>query len=70
VLAYKPKENAVKQELEKLAEHNKSIVRVSVSFNKAFAGGEDSRAWRDYFEWVRKENPQMLKTAEEDVKRE
>jgi cullin-associated NEDD8-dissociated protein 1 len=70
VLAYKPKENAVKQELEKLAEHNKAIVRVSVSFNKAFGGGEDSRAWRDYFDWLRKEHQQMLKAAEEDLKRE
>lgn len=70
VLAYKPKENAVKQELEKLAEHNKAIVRVSVSFNKAFAGGEESRAWKDYFEWARKENPMMLKNAEEDLKRD
>lgn len=69
VLSYKPKENAVKQELEKLAEHNKAIVRVTVSFNKAF-GGEESRAWKDYFDWIRKENPQMLKAAEEDLKRD
>ncbi|KAL1590239.1 hypothetical protein WHR41_01346 [Cladosporium halotolerans] len=70
VLAYKPKENAVKQELEKLAEHNKAVLRVSVSFNKAFAGGDESRAWKDYFEWVRREMPQMLKAAEEDLKRD
>ena len=70
VLAFKPKDNAVKQELEKLAEHNKAIIRVSVSFNKAFGGAEESRAWKDYFEWVRKENPQMLKAAEEDLKRD
>ena len=53
-----------------MAEHNKAIVRVTVAFNKAFAGGEESRAWRDYFEWVRKETPQMLKAAEEELKRE
>jgi cullin-associated NEDD8-dissociated protein 1 len=70
VLAFKPKDNAVKQELEKLAEHNKAIIRVSVSFNKAFSGGEESRAWKDYFEWVRKENPQMLKASEEELKRD
>ncbi|CAK3799702.1 cullin binding [Lecanosticta acicola] len=65
VLAFKPKENAVKQELEKLAEEQKAIVKVSHQFNKAFgsdAGGE-SRAWKEYYEWVRKDFAQFLREA-------
>lgn len=68
VLSFKPKENAVKQELEKLAEQNKAVVRVSASFNKSLTGTEESRAWKDYFEYVRKEFAQVLKSCEEELK--
>ncbi|KAF2718926.1 TIP120-domain-containing protein [Polychaeton citri CBS 116435] len=68
VLAFKPKENAVKQELEKLAEQNKAIIKITVAFNRSLPEAGDSRAWRDYFDWVRKEHPQMFKAAEEEFK--
>ncbi|KAK1040454.1 hypothetical protein LTR33_015808, partial [Friedmanniomyces endolithicus] len=67
VLAFKPKENAVKQELEKLAEEQKAVVKVSVGFNKGLSGGL-TKVWRDYFEFVRKEFAQGVKTAEEELK--
>ncbi|EMC98376.1 hypothetical protein BAUCODRAFT_423103 [Baudoinia panamericana UAMH 10762] len=67
VLAFKPKENAVKQELEKLAEEQRAVVKVSVSFSKAL-GAEDSRAWKEYFDWVRKDFNQSVKAAEEELK--
>ncbi|KAK5122136.1 hypothetical protein LTR85_004382 [Meristemomyces frigidus] len=63
VLGFKPKENAVKQELEKLAEQQKAIVKASVLFNKVLSGG---RAWRDYFDWVQKEFGPMVKGADDD----
>ena len=81
VLAIKPKENAVKQELEKQSEHSKAIVKVSVAFNKALGaetaagsggnssgGAGDHRAWRDYMEWLRKDFPQFTRQAEEELR--
>ncbi|KAK1084954.1 hypothetical protein LTR33_002384, partial [Friedmanniomyces endolithicus] len=68
VLAFKPKENAVKQELEKLAEEQKAVVKVSVGFNKGLSSGGLTKVWRDYFEFVRKEFAQGVKAAEEELK--
>jgi cullin-associated NEDD8-dissociated protein 1 len=67
VLSFKPKDNAVKQELEKLAEQNKAVVKVSVAFNKVF-GSEDNRNWKEYFDWVRSVHPMMLRAAEEEMR--
>lgn len=78
VLSIKPKDNAVKQELEKLAEANKGVVRVSRELNKAFPasaqtggvvageGGGDFPAWRTYWEWVRAEFGRVLRDVEEE----
>ena len=71
VLAFKPKDNAVKQELEKLGEHNKAIVKVSLQINKAFpteTQSESARAWRDFWEWVKKELAQVVKIADDELK--
>ncbi|KAK5167438.1 uncharacterized protein LTR77_007137 [Saxophila tyrrhenica] len=72
VLAFKPKENAVKQELEKLQEQAKAVVKVSVGFNKVLGseGEGGGRAWRDYFEWVKKEFPVYIKQAQEEEARD
>ena len=73
VLSFKPKENAVKQELEKLSEQAKSVVKVSVSFNRAVGGGDEGgagRAWRDYWEWVKKDFPAYVKQAQEEESRD
>lgn len=67
VLSFKPKDNAVKQELEKLAEQNKAVAKVSVSYNKVF-GTEDVRNWKDYYEWLRKEHAGLLRTAEDELR--
>jgi cullin-associated NEDD8-dissociated protein 1 len=63
VLAFKPKDTAVKQELEKIAEHQKAVVKVSGQFNKAFGeGGEGgSRAWKEYYDWVKKDFANFLR---------
>ncbi|KAI6837578.1 TIP120-domain-containing protein [Hortaea werneckii] len=67
VLAFKPKENAVKQELEKLAEQQKAVVKVAVAYTKAFVG-EETRGWRDFIEWVRKDFTQLVKASEDELK--
>lgn len=63
VLATKLKDTAVKQELEKLAEGQKAVVKVSVAINRTF-GPDENRAWRDYWEYLRKEFSGMVKQAE------
>jgi cullin-associated NEDD8-dissociated protein 1 len=72
VLAFKPKENAVKQELEKLSEQAKAVIKVSVAFNKALGseGESGGRAWKDYFDWVKKDFPIYFKQALEEESRE
>jgi cullin-associated NEDD8-dissociated protein 1 len=66
VLAFKPKDNAVKQELEKLAEQQKAVVKVSVLINRTVA--DQTKAWGDYSEWVRKDFPLVVKAAEEELR--
>jgi len=71
VLAFKPKDNAVKQELEKLGEHNKAVVKVSLQITKSFpteTQSDNARQWREYWEWTRKEHPVFVRAAEEEVK--
>ncbi|GAB7365466.1 hypothetical protein MBLNU230_g6539t1 [Neophaeotheca triangularis] len=74
VLAFKPKENAVKQELEKLAEQHKAVVKTGVLFQRAEGGmvtvegvGEQ-RGWREFWEWVRKEFPFLVRGVEDEVR--
>src|SRR5262245_58710171 len=72
VLSTKLKDNAVKQELEKVAEANKAILKVSIQMNKVFAPEvpieqvQDAqvRAWAVYWEWAKKEFAGLLKTVE------
>ncbi|KAL1304209.1 hypothetical protein AAFC00_000631 [Neodothiora populina] len=71
VLVFKPKDNAVKQELEKLGEHNKAICKVSILLNKNFpqeTSAETNRAWSEFWEWTKKEMPAVIKAAEEELK--
>ncbi|KAJ5184172.1 hypothetical protein N7492_001788 [Penicillium capsulatum] len=57
VLSFKPKDNAVKQELEKAQEASLGILKITKELSKAFPGAESStdlHRWRAYLEWVRK----------------
>jgi cullin-associated NEDD8-dissociated protein 1 len=65
VLSFKPKDTAVKQELEKLAEQQRSIIKVSVLFDKANPDTE-SRGWKEYIEYARKEYSSMWRHSEDD----
>jgi cullin-associated NEDD8-dissociated protein 1 len=74
VLSTKPKDNAVKQELEKLQEDSKGVVKVSVLLNKKI--GTDSgahedpqlRHWAQYWVWVNSEFQPLLKSVQEEMK--
>ena len=57
VLSFKPKENAVKQELEKAQEASLGILKITKELSKAFPTAEastDLHKWKGYMEWVRK----------------
>lgn len=57
VLSFKPKENAVKQELEKAQEASLGILKITKELSKAFPGAEastDLHKWKGYMEYVRK----------------
>lgn len=71
ILAFKPKDNAVKQELEKLGEHNKAITKVALAINKTFpqeTSAESNRTWSEFWDWLRKELPAVVKAAEDELK--
>jgi cullin-associated NEDD8-dissociated protein 1 len=76
VLSTKPKDNAVKQELEKLHEGCKGVLKVSVLLNKQMGtesgvqGHDDMklRIWASYWEWINKEHQTLLKTVMDEMK--
>jgi cullin-associated NEDD8-dissociated protein 1 len=77
VLMIKAKENAVKQEIEKIQEGAKGVLKVSVLLNKqmgtevAVGTAQDDpqlRVWNQYWEWVAKEHAAALKTIVDDMK--
>ena len=69
VLSFKPKDNAVKQELEKIGEHNKAVVKVSLQVNKLLpTEASEARAWTDYWEFTRKEHAAIVRSAEDELK--
>ena len=67
VLEQKPKENAVKQEIEKINEANAAVVRASLDLAKKFpsanATGSDSdlTAWKTYMEFMQREHAALVK---------
>ncbi|KAI9752076.1 MAG: hypothetical protein M4579_005761 [Chaenotheca gracillima] len=79
ILSQKPKDNAVKQEIEKQDEAAKGVLNLTVHLNRTFpvAGGTagaqasgglgsaQGQVWRGYWEWVRKEMNVQLKAIEE-----
>ncbi|KAF2233385.1 TIP120-domain-containing protein [Viridothelium virens] len=72
VLSQKPKENAVKQDLERMQEQSKGVVKASVLVSREVPAAEGSgmevRDWRDYWEWVKKEFPALVKAAEDELR--
>ena len=76
IVQAKPKENAVKQEIERMAEASKGVVKASILLNKEFgadaaaAASEEAKKgpWAVYWEWVRKEHAPLVKSAEEELR--
>lgn len=76
VLSIKPKDNAVKQELEKLQEGSKGVLKVSVLLNKQMGSesgvqGHDDphlRVWASYWDWINKEHQASLKGVTDELK--
>lgn len=74
VLMTKPKENAVKQEIEKLQEVSKGVLKVSVQLNRKLgseSGAHEDvqiRAWNQYWDWATKEFGTMLKHVQDELK--
>ncbi|KAJ5178539.1 Armadillo-like helical [Penicillium coprophilum] len=69
VLSFKPKENAVKQELEKVQEASLGILKVTRELSKAFPSAEasgDLHKWKTYMEWVRRTFSPQMTTLELD----
>ena len=70
ILSFRPKENAVKQEIEKAEEASKGVLRVSIQLNNSFpstagvAAAGQNQTWRSYWEWARKDFGAQLKGLE------
>ncbi|KAL1621639.1 hypothetical protein SLS56_009109 [Neofusicoccum ribis] len=79
IISTKAKENAVKQEIEKIEKSAKGVIKVSIDINKnlnvgSVEGGSvedpNHKAWQTYWEWVKKDQQSMLKTVEEESRAE
>jgi cullin-associated NEDD8-dissociated protein 1 len=76
VLMIKPKDNAVKQEIEKILEGAKGVLKVSLTLNKQMGDesgastGDDAhlRVWNQYWEYVNKEHAPGLKNVMDEMK--
>lgn len=74
VLASKPKDNAVKQEVEKVMEATKGVLKVTVHLHNAFPAASDSaqgpqgQLWKAYWDWVGKEFKTQLLAMQLEVK--
>jgi cullin-associated NEDD8-dissociated protein 1 len=73
IIGHKPKENAVKQELEKSTEAQKGVFKVSIQINKSIvesASRSDARvqSWNAYWDWAANEHKQLRMIVEEELK--
>jgi cullin-associated NEDD8-dissociated protein 1 len=69
VLSFKPKDNAVKQEIEKAQEASTGVLKITRELSKAFPGAEasgDHHKWKTYMEWVRGQFSTQLSNLEQE----
>lgn len=80
ILATRPKDNAVRQELDKAAEATNGVLRATVELQRAFPGveardavgssaagnqgGSASGVWRGYLEWARRDFAGQMRALE------
>jgi cullin-associated NEDD8-dissociated protein 1 len=70
ILSFKPKDNAVKQELEKAQEASLGILKISRELDRAFPGAEASGEhlkWKSYIDWIRKTFSTQLKNLDAEA---
>jgi cullin-associated NEDD8-dissociated protein 1 len=70
VLSFKPKDNAVKQELEKAQEASLGILKISRELDKAFPAAEtngEHLKWKSYIDWIRKTFAAQLKNLDAEA---
>ena len=73
-LSTKLKDNAVKQELEKVQEASRDTLRTTVRLQHKFPGAPatsssvQGQGWKSYLEWVHKDFSSQLQLAEQEVK--
>ena len=73
-LSTKLKDNAVKQELEKVQEASKDTLRTTVRLQNKFPGALapstsiQGQGWKNYLEWVNKDFSVQLQLAEQEVR--
>jgi hypothetical protein len=60
----------VKQEIDRIAEEQRHVVRVSLVLAKRWPdeSSEVGRAWGGYWEWVRKEFTGLVKVVEDEAR--
>ena len=73
VVSFKPKENAVKQELEKVEEARRGALKVSIALNSAFPSAAatttaQGQIWAAYWDWAQKEWRAQILTLEQESK--
>ncbi|KAL9641079.1 MAG: hypothetical protein Q9204_000349 [Flavoplaca sp. TL-2023a] len=74
ILDFKPKDNAVKQEVEKVNEAKKGALKVTLLLNDIVPANASSgvhlqsEKWKQYWEWVVKEFRAQLASVEQEVK--
>ncbi|RCI11754.1 hypothetical protein L249_7676 [Ophiocordyceps polyrhachis-furcata BCC 54312] len=68
ILSHKLKDNAVKQDVEKQDEANKSVLRVSLLLGDRLKAAASSSSWATYWEWVNKEFEKQLRGLREETK--
>lgn len=72
VLSFKPKENAVKQELEKVEEARRGVLKVSIALNNTFPSAAatttaQGQTWAAYWDWAQKENRAQISSLEQET---
>jgi cullin-associated NEDD8-dissociated protein 1 len=71
VLGQKVKENAVKQEIEKLNEANAGVIRTTMELDKSFPtaatdNSGEAVTWRGYLEWVKKDFAALVRNIQDE----
>ncbi|EXJ55886.1 hypothetical protein A1O7_08817 [Cladophialophora yegresii CBS 114405] len=73
VLGAKLKENAVKQEIEKVNEANAAVIRITIELDRKFPGataegaGGESIGWKGYLEYLKKEFSSVARQVQMDA---